>query len=146
MTSQWARWCLKSPTSRLYAQPFVQARIKENIKAPRHWPLWSESTGDRWIPHTKGQSRRKCFHLMMSSWQSLSNWVIHWVTPNIDKIMAFTYWDYNNHFGYISNHFLAVMPLSSYRGMTHFYDIFSPRKRFMPRHNMVNVKSTKFPQ
>ena len=29
--------------------------IKENIKAPRHWPLWGEFTGDRWIPRTKGQ-------------------------------------------------------------------------------------------
>ena len=45
---------LKSPTSRLFAQPFVE-HIKENIKAPRHWPLWGESTGDRWIPLTKGR-------------------------------------------------------------------------------------------
>ena len=28
---------------------------KKNIKAPRHWSLRGESTGDRWIPHTKGQ-------------------------------------------------------------------------------------------
>ena len=39
---------------------FVQAQIKENIKAPRSWPLWGNSpvTGefpDRWIPRTKGQ-------------------------------------------------------------------------------------------
>ena len=33
----------------------VQVQIKENIKAPRYWPLWGESTGDRWIPLTKGQ-------------------------------------------------------------------------------------------
>ena len=26
--------------------------IKENIKALRYWPLWEESTGDRWIPLT----------------------------------------------------------------------------------------------
>ena len=26
--------------SRWFAQPFVQAQIKENISAPRHWPLW----------------------------------------------------------------------------------------------------------
>ena len=26
-----------------------------NIKAPRHWPLWRKTTGDRWIPLTKGQ-------------------------------------------------------------------------------------------
>ena len=31
----------------------VQAYIKENIKAPRDWPVWGESTGDRCIPHTK---------------------------------------------------------------------------------------------
>ena len=32
-----------------------QAQIKENIKAPRHWPLCGEFTGDRWIPRTNGQ-------------------------------------------------------------------------------------------
>ena len=39
----------------LHMQPFDQAWIKENIKAPRHWPLWGEFTGDRWIPPTKSQ-------------------------------------------------------------------------------------------
>ena len=29
--------------------------FNENIKAPRHWPLCVEFTGDRWIPRTKGQ-------------------------------------------------------------------------------------------
>ena len=38
-----------------FTQSFVQAQIKENIKAPLHWPLWGKFTGDRWIPHTKGQ-------------------------------------------------------------------------------------------
>ena len=28
---------------------------KENIKAPRHWLLYVEFSGDRWIPRTKGQ-------------------------------------------------------------------------------------------
>ena len=55
MTSQWARWRLKSPASPLFTQPFIQAQVTENIKAPRHWFLWREFTGDRWIPHTKGQ-------------------------------------------------------------------------------------------
>ena len=36
-------------------QPFVRAQIKENIRAPRHWPLWGGFTGDSWIPCTKGQ-------------------------------------------------------------------------------------------
>ena len=41
--------------SRVFAQLFVQAQIKENIKAPLHWTLWGESAGDQWIPLTKGQ-------------------------------------------------------------------------------------------
>ena len=56
------------PASRLFTQPFIQTQIKENIKAPRHWPLCGEFTGDRWIPRTNGQKRGKCFHLMTSSW------------------------------------------------------------------------------
>ena len=40
-----ARWRLKSPASRLFTQPFIQTQIKENIKAPRHWPLCGEFTG-----------------------------------------------------------------------------------------------------
>ena len=39
-------WSLKLPGSPLYAQLLVQAHIKENIKAPRHWPLWGEFTGE----------------------------------------------------------------------------------------------------
>ena len=42
-------WRLKSPASPLFTQPFIQAQMKENIKAPRHWPLWGKFTGDRWI-------------------------------------------------------------------------------------------------
>ena len=40
------RWRLKSPVSRLFAQPSIQAQIKENMKAPRHWPLCGEFTGE----------------------------------------------------------------------------------------------------
>ena len=56
-----------------WLQPCIQAQVKENIKAPRHWPLCGEFTGDRWtgdrwIPRTNDQCRGKCFHLMTSSW------------------------------------------------------------------------------
>ena len=34
---------------------FIQVQMKENIKAPRHWPLCGEFTGDRWILRTKDQ-------------------------------------------------------------------------------------------
>ena len=47
VTSWWARWHPKSPVSRLFAKPFVQGQIKENIIAPCYWPLRGESTGDR---------------------------------------------------------------------------------------------------
>ena len=47
MTSSRGRLRLKSPASRLFTQPFIQAQNKENIKAPRHWPLCGEFTGDR---------------------------------------------------------------------------------------------------
>ena len=37
---------LDSPASRLFTQPFIQTQIKENIKAPCHWPLCGEFTGE----------------------------------------------------------------------------------------------------
>ena len=40
-------WHLKSPASRLFAEPFVEAQNKENIKVSRHRTLWAESIGDR---------------------------------------------------------------------------------------------------
>ena len=39
----------------IVTQPFIQAQIKENIKAPRHWHLCEEFFGDWWIPHRNGQ-------------------------------------------------------------------------------------------
>ena len=53
LTSLSARWGLKSPASRLLTQSFIQT--KENIKAPRHWPLFGEFTGEWWIRRTNGQ-------------------------------------------------------------------------------------------
>ena len=55
VTPQWVQWHLKSPVSRLFTQLFIQAQIKENVKAPHHWPLCGELTGDQLIPCTKGQ-------------------------------------------------------------------------------------------
>ena len=50
MTSQWARLRLNSTAPRLFTQLFIQAEIKENIKAPRHWPLCGEFTGTGEFP------------------------------------------------------------------------------------------------
>ena len=43
----WQKYCM--------LLSFIQAQIKENIKAPRYWPLCGEFTGDWWIPRTNGQ-------------------------------------------------------------------------------------------
>ena len=49
------QWRLKSPASPLFAQLTVQALIKENITAPRHWPLCGEFIGD---PHKRPVMRK----------------------------------------------------------------------------------------
>ena len=46
--------------SQVTGVPIVYATIclsadQRNIKAPRHWPLWGEFTGDLWIPRAKGK-------------------------------------------------------------------------------------------
>ena len=56
------------------------------IKAPRHWPLWGESTTDRPIPLTKGQLRGKCFLLRTSSWwnwQLFTSALIHFCMASL---------------------------------------------------------------
>ena len=50
LTSLWPQWRLKSPAWLLFTQSFIQALIKENIKAPRHWPLCGEFTGTSEFP------------------------------------------------------------------------------------------------
>ena len=61
MTSWWVRWSLKSPASRLFTQPVIQAQIKENIKALRHWPfVWGIHRRPVNPPH-KGPVTRKMF-------------------------------------------------------------------------------------
>ena len=40
MASPLVRWRLHSPASRLFTQASIHAKIKENIKALRLWPLW----------------------------------------------------------------------------------------------------------
>ena len=52
------QWCHNERDSVSNHQPhdcllkrlFRRRASRENIKAPRYWPLWGEFTGDRWIP------------------------------------------------------------------------------------------------
>ena len=63
---------LKSIASRLFTQPFIQAEIKENIKAPRNWPLCGEFTGTGEFPAQ-----------MASNVENVSIWWRHHVYVNI---------------------------------------------------------------
>ena len=66
LTSLWSRWGLESTASWMFTQSNIRAHIKENINAPRHWPLCGE------FPH-KGPVTRKMFPfddvIMLSHWE-----------------------------------------------------------------------------
>ena len=62
-------------------------KIKENIKAPSHWPLCGEFTGPRWIPRTNGQERGKCLHLMTSSCIQNTNCTLLWPAMIISNLL-----------------------------------------------------------
>ena len=47
VVEQYSDIMMVAMASRLFTQLFVQAQIKENIKALRHWALWGEFTGPR---------------------------------------------------------------------------------------------------
>ena len=87
----------------MFTQPFIQTHIKENIKAPRHWPLCVGIHRDRWIPRTKGQLRGKCFHLMTSSCSML---VLHMFSESFPMGSLVVYW-----MSYISVNWGLVTPI-----------------------------------
>ena len=70
-----------------FTQPFIQTQIKENIKAPRHWPLW----GIHWRPVNsphKWPVTRKMFPfddvIMLSSGQSYqAHWFVDFASGEI---------------------------------------------------------------
>ena len=73
-----------SPALRLFTESFIQAQIKENIKAPRHWPLFGEFTGD------KGPVTRKMFPFDDVIMRSLQ-WPRFW--QNYDIVVSVIAWD-----------------------------------------------------
>ena len=54
---------LNSPASRLFIQRFIEAQIKEDIKAPRNWPLYGEFTG-----HGEFRAQRASYAENISIW------------------------------------------------------------------------------
>ena len=85
----------KSPGPR-FTQPFVQAKIKENIRASRHWPLWEEFSGARWISHTKhkGSVTWKMFpfvDVIMIDGQWIEAWLLSLWWGGTDSIPVTAY-------------------------------------------------------
>ena len=74
MTSKWAWWCFKSPASRLFTQMFIQAQIKENIKAPRHWPLWGEFIVTGKSPAQRASNVENIYLMTSSCHGTISTW------------------------------------------------------------------------
>ena len=67
----------QKPASRLFTQTFIQTQIKENIKAPRHWPLCGNSPGT-------GE-----FSAQMASYaENVSIWWRHHESPNESQRLA----------------------------------------------------------
>ena len=82
------RWRHKSPTSWLLTQPFVQVQIKQNIKAPSHWHLCGESSGDRWHSPHKKPGTRKIYPID----DVIKQPYIGWVNDSRDTNMAYVQW------------------------------------------------------
>ena len=57
----------------MFTQPFIQTQMKENIKAPRHWPLCGEFTGTGEFPAQ-----------MASNAENNSIWWRHHIGERID--------------------------------------------------------------
>ena len=61
----------QSPASRFSTQPLIQEQIKENIKAPRHWPLCEELTGTGEFPAQRASNE-----------ENVSIWLRHHVAQS----------------------------------------------------------------
>ena len=72
------RWRLKSPASRLFTQSFIQTQIKENVKAPRHWPFCGEFTGTGEFP-----AQRASYAEHVSIWSRHHVLTILWTFPAV---------------------------------------------------------------
>ena len=74
----------------------VQVQIKQNIKAPRHWPLQEEFTGDRWIPRKKAASNAENVSIRWRHYvkfvEGTSSWMISSIAFVKKKVSKRTIW------------------------------------------------------
>ena len=86
--------------SRLIAHPLIQAMFKENIKAPRYWPLCGEFTGDDEFPAQKA-----------SNAENVSIWWHHHEPRNISVwSKGLTQWSLNNMVDILQTSFSNAFP------------------------------------
>ena len=76
--------------------PFVQAQIKENIKASHRWPLWEEFTGDRWLPCTK-TSNAENVPIWWHHYVIQFPWLTRWEITKMSTILLtmLNFWNYD---------------------------------------------------
>ena len=77
VTSLWSWWRLKSPASRLFAQPFVPVQIKENIKTTCLC-AWNTLVTSEILTQ------------MASNAETVSIWWCHWNTTGTNQNIAIT--------------------------------------------------------
>ena len=93
VTSQWTQWRFTSPASRLCTLPFIQAQIKENIKAPvtvefpaqmasnmENIPIWwrHHANNDIWLKYAFRETEYKPASTWLYFWYTTPN-IIHYV-------------------------------------------------------------------
>ena len=85
---------ITSPTI-VYSTIYSKPRWKKTLKLHVTGLCEGKTTGDRWIPFSKGQLRGKCFHLMTSSCRengTPQEPIPAWVSVINNHQLAKTYW------------------------------------------------------
>ena len=88
--------------------------------------VWGEFPGDRWIPRTKGLLRRKCFHLMTSSWHRFSTdeGIIFFQKSRFYAENHWQKWDLNSQ---------PLFPYGMHYSLTNIYRPCVVKKRLTPK-------------
>ena len=79
-----------------------QTQIKENIKAPRHWPLYGEFTGPGEFPAQRASNTENVSiwwrHHVLNTYRVIHGWsrhqhdLTHWCRGKMDAISQTTFW------------------------------------------------------
>ena len=97
---------MSAVASEITSISIVQVQIKQNIKAPRHWPLQEEFTSDRWIPRKKAASNAENVSIRWRHYvkfvEGTSSWMISsiaFVKKSVIEQFGFTYPIHDHSYG-----------------------------------------------